>query len=63
MLLLCLGYYCVASTQAIPVTAGKPCPVGTYGARDGLSSASECSPCDAGYYCETEGNKKMFLCI
>lgn len=53
----------MASTQAIPVTAGKPCPVGTYGARDGLSSASECSPCDAGYYCETEGNKKMFLCI
>ena len=53
------GSYCVASTDLIPVTQGAPCPAGTYGAREGLEQESDCTTCDAGYYCETEGNNLL----
>lgn len=44
------GYYC-------PAGAPKklPCPRGTYGAASGLSSESECTPCEAGKYCFGKG--------
>ncbi|PHJ17767.1 pan domain-containing protein [Cystoisospora suis] len=44
------GYYC-------PAGAPKklPCPRGTYGAREGLTSETECTPCEAGKYCFDKG--------
>jgi len=42
------GSYCPEGT-ATPY----PCPRGTYGASQGLTTAAGCTPCDAGYYCET----------
>lgn len=33
-----------------------PCPAGSFGARAGLASLSECTPCPAGKYCQTSGN-------
>ena len=44
------GNYC-------PVGTGHPvpCPIGTYSNRIGLSSVDECSPCDAGKFCNDSG--------
>ena len=53
------GQYCVATTSLIPTEGGVDCPVGTYGHREGLTAESECTPCTAGYYCETTG--KLWL--
>ena len=52
------GSYCPASTDLVPLTSPKPCPVGYYGARDGLTSDSECTICPAGKYCASEGEWK-----
>lgn len=42
------GYYCPAGTaQDI-----RACPRGTYGARDMLSEINQCTPCDAGKFCD-----------
>ena len=47
--LLCpRGYYCPSSTSE-PIA----CLPATYGNVAGLISASDCTPCDAGYYCDT----------
>ena len=45
----------MATTSMIPTEGGVDCPVGTYGHREGLTAESECTPCTAGYYCETTG--------
>ena len=50
-----LGYYCLASTDLEPVIDAVPCPASTYGDRDGLTQESECSLCQGGYYCPTDG--------
>ena len=49
------GFYCVDSTVLVPVKEGTPCPIGTYGNREGLKQESDCTSCDAGRYCDTEG--------
>ena len=61
------GYYCpsVATTSPTicpeknycPAATITPllCPSGTYNAVTGLKASSECTPCDAGYYCESPG--------
>ena len=38
------------------MTVAAPCPASTYGDREGLAAESECTSCDGGYYCPTEGN-------
>jgi len=50
-----VGSYCPATTALIPLTQPKPCAIGFYGARDGLTDASECTRCPAGMYCDAEG--------
>ena len=60
---VCPGYYCVASVLNNLVTQATPCPIGTYGARPGLTAEIECSICDAGYYCETEGTVLLFQLV
>ncbi|GIQ87851.1 hypothetical protein KIPB_009982, partial [Kipferlia bialata] len=46
-----VGYYCPESTtESMPV-----CPVGTYSEATNLQDESQCTPCDAGHYCETAG--------
>ena len=57
-----VGYYCPASTNAQPLRTPKPCPVETYGNREGLEAESDCTTCDAGFYCETTGKDKLMLC-
>lgn len=56
------GSYCPASTSFIPLTAPKPCPVGTYGDREGLEAEANCTQCDAGYYCDSTG-KIYGICL
>ncbi|CAG5113760.1 Oidioi.mRNA.OKI2018_I69.chr2.g7850.t1.cds [Oikopleura dioica] len=43
-----IGSYCDDGTA-------KPCPVGSYGSRSGLTSSSECSECPQGFDCSEEG--------
>jgi hypothetical protein len=67
------GYYCPAYTwfQDRGLTYDKfPCPQGTYNAKEGSSSISDCLPCDAGKYCGTRGRpmisgycKAGFYCL
>lgn len=44
------GSYCPAAT-AYPY----PCPAGTFSDSESLTSASACTTCTAGHYCETRG--------
>ena len=58
------GGYCPNEGNAIPIVCPKgfycitgldeplPCLPGTYGNASGLTSASECNPCDGGMYCD-----------
>ena len=52
------GYYCGAGT-----TAPKPCPVGKYGATNGLKTEAECSLCLAGFYCDEVGLSAASLVV
>ena len=57
-----LGFYCDVGT-AIPDQ--YPCPIGTYGASTKLTSPTECTVCDATYYCPLWGMDALdtsFLC-
>lgn len=47
------GYYCMLNTETKHEFA---CPAGTYGAGTELEAESECSLCDGGYYCPSDGN-------
>ena len=49
-----LGYYCPSGTLD-----PTPCPPGTFGDHEGLSAASECSQCPAGYYCDYYGHTAL----
>ncbi|RUS80254.1 hypothetical protein EGW08_011983, partial [Elysia chlorotica] len=53
------GKYCPASTVTVPLTAPKNCPVGTFGATDGLKDSSECQTCTGGSYCDTPGQSNV----
>ncbi|CAH1789581.1 unnamed protein product, partial [Owenia fusiformis] len=44
------GSYCLEGTDN-----PSPCPVGTFGAIEGLRNSSECTPCTAGKYCDIQG--------
>jgi hypothetical protein len=61
------GYYCPAATTApiicpqgkfCPFGSSSPtmCPVGTYNIYTGKSALTDCLPCDAGTYCNTQGS-------
>ena len=43
------GYFCPEGTGA----DWQSCPIGTYSSQYGLSSASECTLCDGGMYCDS----------
>ena len=43
------GFYCLAGTALDYIG----CPVGTLGLREGLADESQCTPCTAGYYCDS----------
>ena len=43
------GYYCPAGTGL----DWHQCPAGTYSNRTKLSRSEDCTPCDAGWYCES----------
>ena len=45
------GFYCHANTGYDI----QPCPLGTYGASEGLKSEGECSNCTGGSYCNSPG--------
>ena len=46
---LCLqGFYCPSGTGYDL----KPCPIGTYGSKKGISDERDCTPCDGGKYCK-----------
>ncbi|XP_071505048.1 uncharacterized protein [Diadema antillarum] len=54
------GYYCDKQFQEHPsffcpegTAEPYPCPAGTFSAAVGLHNTSECTPCLAGYYCES----------
>lgn len=36
-------------------TTPEACPPGSFGASTGLRNVTECTPCTAGYYCQTPG--------
>lgn len=44
------GHYCPAGSLA-----PRPCRPGTFSTATGLSSASQCTPCTPGQYCESAG--------
>jgi hypothetical protein len=44
------GSYCPMGT-----TTPVACPAGTFGATTGLRNVTECTPCTAGFYCQTPG--------
>ena len=46
------GYFCPPGTDL----DWQACPIGTYGARKGLSSLEECTICPGGFYCATPGS-------
>lgn len=59
-------YYCVNKDRADPCPRGRYCPGstgfnmelcprGTYGPNEMLSASVECTPCDAGAYCDGAG--------
>ena len=43
-----VGYYCAQGTGI----TGLPCPVGTFSNTTGLTTASLCTNCTAGTYCD-----------
>ncbi|PIK41162.1 hypothetical protein BSL78_21986 [Apostichopus japonicus] len=45
-----VGHYCLEGCTE-PVT----CPAGTFSNDTGLMNVTECEPCDAGYYCGSDG--------
>ena len=59
------GFYCLKTGQPLACKRGfycpagtgvdlQPCPRGTYGASEGFSDVSQCTPCDFGNYCGDE---------
>lgn len=48
--LIILGFYCALGTST-----PAPCPPGSFGASTGLNLVSQCTPCNAGFYCEASG--------
>ena len=42
------GFYCPNGTAL----DWKACPAGTYSSVTGLAKADDCTPCDAGKYCQ-----------
>ncbi|GKT35455.1 uncharacterized protein PTSG_02037, partial [Aduncisulcus paluster] len=51
------GHYC---PNADGIFTEQPCPIGTYGDREGLS---ECMPCPSGYSCEAEATETPTKCV
>ncbi|XP_062894522.1 platelet endothelial aggregation receptor 1-like [Mobula hypostoma] len=60
------GYQCTSREEAEPCPQGaycpkgtgvspQPCPVGTFGASQGLTKISDCTPCLGGSYCSSLG--------
>ena len=49
------GYYCPASSILVPTTIPSPCPVSTFGEREGLTHQDNCTTCTGGNYCDGEG--------
>lgn len=47
-----VGYYCPNGTES---STHHPCPAGTYNPYTKLQHVSECTACDAGKYCGTNG--------
>jgi len=45
------GYYCPANTGYNI----QPCPIGTFGEKESLTTESDCSNCTGGYYCGSPG--------
>lgn len=45
------GYYCPSGTGIDT----QPCPAGTYGPTTGLRNVTECTQCDGGRYCASQG--------
>ena len=50
------GYFCPEGTVD---AKDKPCPLGTYGPRTNLSKAEDCTACDPGAYCDSQGLSKV----
>ena len=46
------GYYCPEGT---PLATKYPCPAGTYGPDLYYESIDNCTSCDPGFYCGTDG--------
>ena len=46
------GSYCPSSVE---YGTQYLCPAGSYSNQTGLAAASQCTPCDPGYYCAGEG--------
>ena len=46
-----IGYYCTGGVK-------RPCPAGSYGTSEGLSSSTCTASCEAGYYCPG-GDEKL----
>ncbi|XP_033122761.1 uncharacterized protein LOC117121631 [Anneissia japonica] len=46
------GHFCPNGTQ---YAQQNKCPVGTYSNKSNLANAGECTPCDAGWYCDEQG--------
>lgn len=56
------GMYCIGSRgndtdfdKRDPEEKPSLCPIGSYSNHTGLKSIDECTPCDEGSYCPTEG--------
>jgi hypothetical protein len=53
------GDYCLKGDDIVRLGTTVPCPVGTFGSREGLSNENECTDCNAGYYCDKEGQSNV----
>ena len=49
------GFFCPNGTHY----DWQPCPAGTYSDQPGLREALECTPCDAGHYCQGKFSKSL----
>ena len=64
------GFYCIRGDEPDPCLAGhycpqgtghdvRPCPRGTYSSQEGLRYETQCTPCDGGHYCDSEGSTSV----
>lgn len=54
------GFYCPQTS--LPRSVGITCPPGTYSSLSGLSSATQCTVCPAGYFCTGDGSTSPSPC-